>query len=225
MNSFWLSSGIVTLAVLAAQSSRGQTIYTIGDLGSWNISQQITGCQQTSGGGLEVGQTFSLPGNAQVDSITVPVYWDSSQAAQNQGTLLSVNIAAWNGTSPTGPVLYQGILENYNIPGVPSLGMIPGWQTFTGNPSNLILNQNQQYVLYLASATYLQFVTSEGYTDGSAYTGGTYVSYDGYGDWRAAGTPVDMAFSMQLTSVPEPSSTALAVAGLVTWLRWRRRDK
>jgi hypothetical protein len=223
MKTFWQLSAIFSLGILAAQSARGQTIYTIGDLSSWNISQQITGCAQFSDGGVQVGQTISLSGNAQVDSITVPVYWNSSEAAQNQETRLSVNIMAWNGTSPTGPVLYQGTLINFNDPAFPSGGTIPGWQTFTDNPSNLILYQNQQYVLFLASATYLDFDTSEGYTGASAYTGGSFVSYDGYGDWSTAPS-VDMAFSMQLTSVPEPSSSALAcVAGLVTLWRWRRR--
>jgi hypothetical protein len=234
MKPFWELSAIVSLGVLAAQSSPAQTVYTIGNLSSWGPGQQITGCQLTSGGDVSVGQTFSLPGNAQVNSITVPVFWNYSGASQNQPTFLSVNIMAWDGSEPTGPVLYQGQLGNYNIPGIPSLGTIPGWQTFSGSPSNLILNQNQEYVLFLTAVQYINdaenFSTSAGYTDGSAYTGGQLVSYAGYLDsfnnltthsWTPTGS-VDMAFSMQLTSVPEPSSAALAcVGGLLIWLRRR----
>ena len=212
--------------VLSSFSGRSQsTLYSIGDLGSWNYSQAITGFGiDAEGEDGAVGQAFSIKnGNALVDSISFPVLWNSSQGSID---FFSVNVAAWNGAQPTGPLLYSGTVEDYNV--------TPGWQTYTVQPVNLALNQNQQYVLFLTANNFLGseiFDAQVGYAPAGAYLNGRYFFTGGHelslNDlFSQSWIPVslNMAFDIdyQLVPVPEPGTFMLCcLSGALLWIHRR----
>src|SRR5262249_710383 len=87
---------------------------------------------------ITVGQTFLIPNNnALVTDISVPVVGAG---------LFQMGVAAWNGSQPTGPLLYISD-PLYNTEGV--------FQTFTVMPSDLMLNQNQEYILFLTANNFV----------------------------------------------------------------------
>jgi hypothetical protein len=216
----------VTGLFLTAQPSCAQTsgvvpIYTVGTYsgGAWN-GNYITGFgisnPNTDG---TVGQTFSINNvNALIDSIQVPIYGSSLATFQ-------IGVAAWNGSQLTGPMLYLSS---------PITG-VNGWLTYTLNPNNLVLNQNQLYALFVTPNNSVN--TSPSYNTGmgyvSSYSGGELYQIAGYElsvndlftqGWT--GVPAAFAFSMSYQAVPEPSAMALAGLGtLALWLRYRSSIK
>jgi hypothetical protein len=216
-----ISFSIAAAFTLAAHSSPAQSvvpIYTVGDYpgGAW-AGTGITGfgiSNPTTDG--TVGQTFSINNvtSALVDSIQVPIYGSSSATFQ-------IGVAAWSGSQLTGPMLYLSS----------PLAGINGWSTYSLNPNNLVLNQNQQYALFVTPNNYVytspQYNTAMGYV--TSYSGGQYYQIAGYqmsvndlfnNGWTGANAA--FAFNIAYQAVPEPAMPALLGFGALA-LGWRCR--
>jgi hypothetical protein len=214
-----IPAAVTVVGLLLTVQPCQAVIYTVGDMGSW-YGSALTGFGiDTGGGDLTVGQTFHINnGSALVSSISFPLYAEAAAAD------FQVGVAAWNGTQPTGSLLY---LSGTLVAGGNN------WQTFTLTPNNLILNQGQEYVLFLSpnafvttSAAYNTFVGAVG---SGAYTDGQYYDVAGYhlgiNDLFAlswSGAPINMAFSINYQLVPEPSPLIFIYLGsLALCLRHR----
>jgi hypothetical protein len=197
--------------------------YTIGDYGggAWTSGLGVSGFgisnPNTDG---TVGQTFNISNvNALITSISIPIY--GSALAEFQ-----IGVAAWNGSQPTGPMLYLSS----------PISGVDGWQTFTLAPGNLILNQNQPYVLMVTPNNFvntsLSYNTAMGYV--SNYSGGQMFNIAGYemsisdlfvNSWSNANAGFAFSISYQTAPVPEPTVLALFWLGILgmcsTWGRRR----
>src|ERR1035437_9477270 len=201
---FLLGSVEILFVGLFLTTQRCQSqIYTVGDYtGTWS-GTDITGFDIANAfpgpgkGDCTVGQTFSINNvNALIDSISIPI--DGSVSAEFQ-----IGVAAWNGSHPTGSMLYLSS----------PISGVNGWQTFTVAPNNLILNQNQQYVLMVTPNNFvntsLSYNTGMGYVSG--YSGGQMFNVAGYemsvsdlfvNSW--SNVNADFAFSIRYEAAPVP---------------------
>ena len=210
--------------LLIAQPVQVQT-FTVGDYGGgdWN-GEEVTGfgisaaIPAGSGNADEsVGETFSINNvNALINNIQVPVFGSSLAEFQ-------IGIAAWNGSSATGSMLYLSS----------PISGVDGWQTITVTPNNLILNQNQQYALIVTPNNF--FASSSPYNTGMAYTpgytGGEMYNLVGFelgvndlfsNSWGDANADFGFSINYQAAPVPEPAAPALLCLGsLALWLRQR----
>jgi hypothetical protein len=212
---------IVAGLLIVSHTVQSQT-FTIGTYGggAWTSDVGISGFgianPNTDG---TVGQTFSINNvTALINSIQVPIYGSSLAEFQ-------IGIASWNGSQPTGSMLYLSS---------PIAG-VNGWQTFTVDPNNLVLNQNQQYLLLVTPNNFVN--TSQPYNTGMgyvpSYSGGEMYNLAGYelgisdlfaNSWSDAGG--DFAFSIAYQVVPEPGIPALLGLGaLAFWWRYRAYRK
>lgn len=194
-------------------------IFNVGDYpgGAWSGSE-ITGFGAfSSGGDGTVGQTFSINNvtAARIDNIQVPIYGSSLATFQ-------IGVAAWNGSQLAGPLLYLSS----------PLAGIDGWSTYSLNPNNLVLNQNQLYALFVTPNNYVN-TSSPNYNTGMgyvpSYAGGQYYQIAGYqlsvndlfaNGWT--GVSAAFAFSINYEAVPEPAASAFLGLGVLT-LAWRCR--
>lgn len=190
----------------------------------WRGSE-ITGFTMNHFAATSVGQTFRVTDiNAFVTSITVPVFGYGASYGM-MPTEFQIGVAAWNGSRPTGPMLY---LSDMLV--APELQ----WRTFTVTPNNVSLVQNQEYVLLLTPINYWATdwpsESGAGYVPNSPYPDGKYVQFIGYSagvsslfsnDWSTIGN-ADIAFRVtyQPQSIPEPSTLVLAGFGVLSVLGW-----
>jgi len=196
-------------------------------MSDWDGVGQITGFDiNGTGGDSTIGQTFQInDASALVSSISVPVV-----DADTLGTAeFQIGVAAWSGSQATGTLLY--------LSGVMSESSTSFQQPFTVAPNNLVLNQNQEYVLFVTANgvvdSYPPFNGSVGYVPVSDYAGGDAFYVTGYQlginalftqTWSDANT--DIAFDVDYQAVPEPGICALLCSGSLAfsfrkraWLR------
>ena len=209
------------LFAIQQQTLAQSTIYSIGSLPGWDGRNGITGVSDSGnsnvlGSTTSVGETFRINnGNALVTSIAFPVMATAPLYSYSQSDF-QVGVIAWNGTRPTGPLLY---LSDHLV------GYGAVWQNFVVTPNNLILNQSQQYLLFFTGINFLDDLTSVavmGYVPGDPYPDGKefFLGYGGIGigindlfthDWTAQN--LDMAFQINYQIVPEPAPTVLLGLG------------
>jgi PEP-CTERM motif len=199
--------------LLVVQPARSTgVVYTVGDMSNWG-GIGLTGMDVDSEyGDGSVGQTFRIDnGNALVSSISFPLQSDSGTHP------FQVGVAAWDGSQVTGPLQYLSSM--LTVSGT-------AFETFTLTPNNLVLNQGQEYILFLTPNAFVStsgaFNTAVGYVPSGGYTEGQYYNLVGYDlsvndlltqGWT--GIPANMAFSInyQLATVPEPAALGLLTAG------------
>ena len=217
------------LFAIQQQTLAQSTTYSISTLSGWDGYIGITGFSDARNNtGLvsygSVGENFRINnGNALITSIAFPV-WASAPLYVPGPSDFQVGVTAWNGTRPTGPLLY---LSDHLV-------AYDGWQNFDVTPNNLILNQGQQYLLFFTSINYiddLTSVSSMGYVPGNPYADGEYFTF-GWGgydvgindlfthNWTQGNA--DMAFQINYQIVPEPAATVLLGLGSVL-LIFRRK--
>lgn len=209
------------LFAIQQQTLAQSTTYSIGSLPGWDGHNGMTGVSDagTSNGlasTTSVGETFRINnGNAFVTSIAFPVIATAPLYSYSPSDF-QVGVIAWNGTRPTGPLLY---LSDHLV------GYGAVWQNFVVTPNNLILNQGQQYLLFFTGINFLDGLTSVasmGYVPGDPYPDGKefFLGWGGGGigindlfvhDWTAQN--LDMAFAVNYQIVPEPAATVLLGLG------------
>jgi len=187
-------------------------------MGYWHDDVGIGGFYISGGEDNTVGETFQISdGNAFVSSISVPVEWNDGATAEFQ-----IGVAAWSGTQATGSLLYLSSAL---------FASGSGFQTVTVPTSGLVLNQNQEYVLFLTPNAYLgassPFDTDVGLVSAADYPAGQFFALSGTGltvgdlftqSWT--GGAANMAFEVDYTVIPEPGVSALLCSGgLALWLR------
>jgi hypothetical protein len=217
-----LSLGIFPLALQLSALAQ-PTIYSVGTLPGWN-GDYITGVSDAGtsnilGSTMTVGETFRIDnGDALVTSIAFPLQTSPPQAADAGPLNFQVGVAAWNGVQPTGPLLYlSGQL----------VGLDNAWQNYLLTPSNLVLNQGQQYVLFFTGINYLDGLESEsalGYLSGNPYPDGQ-IFFLGYGGTSVTFNDLfvhgwttevgDLAFQIDYQTIPEPGVIVLLGFGSV----------
>jgi hypothetical protein len=211
---------VVFLVAIQQKTLAQPTTYSIGTLPNWDRNSGITGFSDSGnsniGSTMTVGQTFRINnGNAVVTSIAFPLFANAPLYAPGPSDF-QVGVVAWNGTRPTGSLLY---LSDHLV------GYGSVWQNFVVTPNNLILNRGQQYLLFFSGIDFLDGLDSEasmGYVPGNPYTDGQYfflgLGGSGLGinnlfahDW----TPVaaDLAFAVNYQIVPEPAGIVLLGLG------------
>lgn len=189
------------------------------------------------GSGETIGQTFVVPQTDNVlTSFTFLLADEDGQMYNAYGyngvTKFDFIIMKWNGIKATGPLLFQS--GPYSI----TTGNSNPTQ-FVFNTGNLSLTSDQQYVAFVTCSTELDgindFATAiyASTSDGSEpYSGGTCVYLDSNADltaftattWNSTfeGYPKDLAFRATFSSVPEPSTAGLLLAGFTFSLRRKR---
>jgi hypothetical protein len=212
----FLAPAGVALILLSAQPCWPQE--SVGDMGYWYDNVGIGGFSINGGMDNTVGETFQISdGNAFVSSISVPVEWNSGATAEFQ-----IGVAAWSGTQATGSLLYLSSAL---------FASGSGFQTVTMPTSGLVLNQNQQYILFLTPNAFVgassPFDTDVGLVSAFDYPAGQFVALSGTGltvgdlftqSWN--GGAANMAFEIDYTVIPEPGVAALLCSGgLALWLR------
>ncbi len=169
-------------------------------------------------GGTTFGQTFQIAdGPAQLSSLSFAVQGYAPNLAPEPCTF-EVFIMAWDSLRPVGPVLYQS--QSLEMP----LGFFP-IVTFNLPLDEVLLRQQQEYVVFLTANNYLNGIRSDAAVatvPGSTYAGGRFVSHSpGYcfndllvQSWTAD-VSQDLAFRLNYTVVPEPSASMLLISGLI----------
>jgi len=175
-------------------------------------------------GGTTFGQTFTMPQNALLTSVAFGVQGYAPYTAP-QACTFEAFVMAWNGSRPTGPVLFQ------SSPQTMPLGFYPTVD-FNLPINNVSVNAGSQYVLFLTSNDFLDGIRSDAAvkTVFDTYSGGTFVTqYPGNSisdllnnDWSQESF-LDLAFQVNYTPTPEPSACAMLGLGLAAMLRARSK--
>lgn len=204
----------------AFSSSRASSIDT---LSGWSgaITATFGDDAGENPGGTTFGQTFMLPQNAQLTDVSFAVEGYAPYTAP-QACTFEAFIMAWNGSRPTGPVLYQSAPQAMPLDFYPLI-------TFTLPINNLNVAGGAQYVLFLTSNDFLDGIRSDAAlaTDFNTYPDGMFVmEYPGNSindlltqDWTQV-SYLDMAF--RIDYVPEPGCWPVVGLGLGMWLLRRR---
>jgi hypothetical protein len=176
-------------------------------------------------GGTTFGQTFTMPQDALLTGVAFAVQGYAPNTAP-QACTFEAFIMAWNGSRPTGSVLYQS--SALTMP----LGFYPT-VTFNLPINNVNVSSGAQYVLFLTSNDFLDGIRSDAAVETvfNTYPGGNFVSqYRGDSindlltqDWSQAGF-LDLAFQINYQA-PEPSACALFGLSLAMILKmWAKRS-
>jgi hypothetical protein len=190
---------------------------SINTLSSWDGYTGINDLGEEWGGALWVsrsyGQTFKITSSdAKLNAITFGI-WDYYPVYASQTCKFEVCVSAWNGSQPTGQVLFR------SAPLIPPNGS--SWSTMTATMGNVPVTKDQQYIAFLTATNFMDGIQSPAavsavlndvYADGAMF----FHTAFGPGDeltssWSSAGA-IDMAFKLDYTNVPEP--TTLLLLGL-----------
>jgi hypothetical protein len=188
------------------------------------------------------GQTFLVGPDTVLDSFS---FWVGENLNSHQVVSFNAYIMAWNGTTVSGPVLYQS-------PTVSSTSFeIPNPEKFTFTTGGLELAPKQQYVAFISTSGLFDGIKSEGFAGfiGDVYSGGSFVfttvsnsSFNTHGlagshqlaFWSTVWGSNDLAFQAtfsppaELENVPEPCSLALlgiGGIGMIVGAASRRRQR
>jgi len=201
------------LFVIANPFVHAQTLITT--YPSWNGSSGVG----TWGSGTPVfGQTFTVPtdGNSVLTNFTFSV-------ETVDGTDYQAAVYAWDGSEATGSALFS--TSTLSLPGSFS------FQTVNTDTGNLTLQAGQQYVAFFSyvSGAGGPVFGSPASSFASFYDGGDFVSTSGtitstWSNTNGFGNHGDLAFNLNFTPAPEPSTWVLMLGGLALMTIGRARQ-
>jgi hypothetical protein len=168
-------------------------------------------------GSVTYGQTFMIDEDAWLNSITFAVS-DYAPGTADEPTTFEVYVTAWDGMHAEGPILYQSepitTAGDYGI----------HWEEFVLDTGEVLLNADRQYVVFFTENNFLNDIRSDAsmksveniYPDGSFVTHHSGESLDElFNENWAQRENQDLCLRLELTAVPEPTTLALFVLGLM----------
>jgi hypothetical protein len=207
---------IMGVLVLAATSAPAESIDT---LSNWSGESWTDAFGESADdyGAFTFGETFKiLSGNARLQSITFKTLGKTPSPA-TQACTFEVSVMAWDGSKPTGPVLYM------SAPLTTSSGFYPV-DTFTLPLDNTPVRNGMEYVVFFTANNYLDGIRSDAMlatTVNDSYSDGMFVTHYGgssFADlsaWGWYGSQGDVAMNLTY-DIPEPMSLLLVgLGGLV----------
>jgi hypothetical protein len=175
-----------------------------------------------SPGGATFGQTFVIhDGNVSGQNLTFLVrgYYPFDAP---QPCTFETCIMAWNGSRPTGPVVFQ------SSPLVTS-GNFWQWETFSVPLNNTLLVKDQRYVVFFTANNFLDGIRSDAAmasVDNLYPDGGVVFHYNGFSSndlltqdwWTGWEGRFDFALRLDYQVIPEPCSKLLLALGALLGL-------
>jgi hypothetical protein len=172
-------------------------------------------------GGTTFGETFLIrDGNAALNNLTFGVIGYAPNTAPEPCTFEAI-IMAWNGSRPTGPILYQSSPQTMPLGSYPRV-------VFSLNLGGVNVTRGTPYVVFFTSDHFLNGIRSDAamYSwTGDVYPDGSFVSHYGpdfasltTSDWGVYPTFADLAIKLDYTVVvPEPAPSMVFTAGIIGW--------
>jgi hypothetical protein len=209
------------LAFLSIRPASADTV--VSTLSGWNGSDEVDEWGSGNDATPTYGQTFTVPADNVLDSVTVEIENIGSTAISYQPYVYAWSTATGPGSGEiTGSALFTGAIS--------TLPVTSGFQNITINTGNLDLQSGQQYVVFLTTTTsstsglaYWGALTTNPYS-GGAYVYSNYSTFSGLTnpwdpgsafDSNTYGSGDDIAFSLDFSSAPEPSTDAMMIGGLM----------
>lgn len=195
-------------AIDTLSSWTGASIHTFGDFAGQNP------------GGTTFGQTFIVrEDNVMLTKLGFGVIGYAPHTAPEACTFEAV-IMAWNGSRPTGPILYRSSAQTMPTGFFPQV-------VFALNLGGVTVARNQPYVVFFTSNNSLNGVRSDAamYSVGNIYNDGSFVSHYGPSfnsltsqNWEVLPAFADLAIRLDYAVVPEPATAMLLAGGILGWL-------
>lgn len=218
------------LAALFLTSAFGLPTYagSIDTLSSWTgaSAHSFGDVAGENAGGTTFGETFIIrEANAALTVLSFGVTGYAPTAVPEACTFEAV-IMAWNGSRPTGPVLYQSSPIT-----MPLSGFFPS-VVFNLDLGGVKVKKEDSYVVFFTSNHFLNGVRSDAamYVVGDIYADGSFVSHRGPDfnslttqNWGVYPWFADLAIRLDYVTVPESGTLALFGIGLAGLSLSRRR--
>jgi hypothetical protein len=198
-------------ALTITESATAPTDFILGqpDFSATSISNEDYSNQ------IPPGQTFTTSQAFSLDGVTLKGFGSSGDGGLSFDVIIS---------SVSGTTLTHLTSETANFS--PSFDNNTDYVTFTlSNPVSLAANTQYAFTIYSNGSSYYGFAKSS--TDvlpgGSAFDEGSVRSATTSGDQIESVQGVDRTFFLEGTDVPEPSTWALMLGGVVLLVTWTRR--
>jgi len=216
---------ILFILPLSAYASTIETLSSWNGSGIGNFGEDSYGGNIDSGVYATYGQTFYLSsGN---DNILQSIsFYVNDNWTQSNPIHFGIYLYEWNGSSITGNSLFESQPLSTNKSN--------DYEKFTVNTGGIFLNTNTSYVAFMSASNYFDGnigYGQTGYTSNSYLEGG-YVYMNNKDDFIklstsswASNNDIDLAFQLDFTPVPIPSSLWIFGSGLISLLGFVRYKK
>ena len=183
----------------------GTSVHSFGELSGQNP------------GGVTFGQTFMIDEDAWLNSITFAVS-DYAPGTADEPTTFEVYVTAWDVMHAAGSILYQS-------EPITTIGdYATNWEEFVLDTGEVLLNADRQYVVFFTENNFLNDIRSDASMKcvGDIYPDGLFVAHhsgesldDLFSENWAQRENIDLSLRLEFTAVPEPTTLALFIFGLM----------
>ena len=212
---------VAVIAIIAITGTARAT--TIDTAATWDGAEYINAFGEPDT--ATYGQTFNLSAGSDTSLDSVTFYVDDFSNPDSID--FAFYLYEWDGTKITGASLFE------SAPMATSNAV--GFETFTVNTGGVTLLTGTDYVFFLSASNFFDGEPGNGkmgFLTSDPYSGGTFVYMNNGNDFGLLSTTPwsirltqDLAFTMELSAVPEPSTLLLLGSGLIGLGFVRRRFK
>ena len=212
---------VAVIAIIAITGTARAT--TIDTTATWDGIEAIGSFGETDT--ATYGQTFNLSAGSDTSLDSVTFYVDDFSNPDSID--FAFYLYEWDGTKITGSSLFESAPM--------STSNAVGFEALTVNTGGVTLSTGTDYVFFLSASNFFDGEPGNGkmgFLNPGPYSGGTFVFMNNGSDFGLLSTASwsiwaagDLAFTMELSAVPEPSTLLLLGSGLVGLGFVRRRFK
>jgi hypothetical protein len=215
MKAYLILRSLFLVGVIFPVAASGQVVWDTTP--SWVGSAGIDIFGDVNYANPSFGQTFTAPSG--VNAMLSYTMW--LQDRKNPDAVrFTANLVAWDGTKPTGPILYTSApVSTSNNHG------LDGYEQFTFSLPNVAVAPGQKYLAFLSSigvsgslvgSAYVGIVSGDALPGGQTYVNGLAITTaDLYVQpWSFIQPSTDLAFRATFAQIPEPGFALLLLMGL-----------